>query len=237
MAKRAPRMGKHVGPEPQACVRDATSCEQLGAADGSFSRATRLGPSPNALWMGQKEASVQVTGSGYPRGGLARWADKGIGSTSRTVCEVTPSWLRQAIPEGSRAPRRAKPREVARWCARCKRAFEMRRLASSGGTANGSSSTAAALEPPRPCERARGEDECADKVANGPHGERAKYTQSQKACATGATCLLCCAAAGRPLGRRAALPDPKVWAAPLPARGDRQAARAALGRWGTAPQI
>ena len=30
------------------------------------------------------------------------------------------------------------------------------------------------------------------------------------------------------LGRHAALPDPKVWAALMPARGDRQAARAAL---------
>ena len=171
MANRAPRMGRHVGPEPQACVRDATSSEQLGAADGSFNRATRLGPSPSALWMGQKEASVQVTGSGYPRGGLATWADKGIGSTTRTLCEGTPSRPRQAIPAGSRAPRRAKPREVARWCIRCKRAFEMRRLASSGGTANGSPGQAAALETRGPTSRAMGERECAVIGASGPHGK------------------------------------------------------------------
>ena len=45
---RAP-MGKHVGPRLQACVRDATSCEQLGAADESFNQAIRLGPSSGAL--------------------------------------------------------------------------------------------------------------------------------------------------------------------------------------------
>ena len=79
--------GRHVGPEPQACVRVATSCKQLGAADGSFNRATRLGPSSGALWMGHEKASVQVTGSGSPHGGLARGADKGIGSATRTLCE------------------------------------------------------------------------------------------------------------------------------------------------------
>jgi hypothetical protein len=41
--------GKHVGPRLQACVRDATSCEQLGAADESFNQAKRLGPSSGAL--------------------------------------------------------------------------------------------------------------------------------------------------------------------------------------------
>ena len=45
---RAP-MGKHVGPRLQACVRDATSCEQLRAADESFNQAKRLGPSFGAL--------------------------------------------------------------------------------------------------------------------------------------------------------------------------------------------
>ena len=87
MAKRAPRVGWHVGPEPQACVRVATSCKQLGAADGSFNRATRLGPSSGALWMGHEKASAQVTGSGCPHGGLARGADEGIGSATRTLCE------------------------------------------------------------------------------------------------------------------------------------------------------
>ena len=54
----------------------ATSCEQLEAADGSFNRATRLGPSSGALWMGHEKASVQVTGSGYPHGGLATGAGR-----------------------------------------------------------------------------------------------------------------------------------------------------------------
>jgi hypothetical protein len=45
---RAP-MGKHVGPGLQACVRDATSCKQLGSADESFNQAIRLGPSSGAL--------------------------------------------------------------------------------------------------------------------------------------------------------------------------------------------
>ena len=171
MATRAPRLGRHVGPKLQASVRDATSCEQLGAADGSFNRATRLGPSPSALWMGQKEASVQVTGSGYPRGGLATWADKGIGSTTRTLCEGTPSRPRQAIPAGSRAPRRAKPRGVARWCARCKRASICDVLQAAVAPPMGARAKLQRSNRRGPTSRAMGESECAVIGASGPHGK------------------------------------------------------------------
>ena len=41
-------------------VRVATPCEQLGAANESFSRATRLGPSSYALKMGHEKATVHV---------------------------------------------------------------------------------------------------------------------------------------------------------------------------------
>ena len=75
---------------------------------------------------------------------------KASGRPHAPCARGTSSRLRQAIPEGSRAPRRARPREGARWCIRRKRAFVLRRLASSGRTADGSSGHAAALTPPRP---------------------------------------------------------------------------------------
>ena len=171
MADRAPRMGRHVGPEPQACVRDATSCEQLGAADGSFSRATRLGPSPNALWMGQKEASVQDTRSGYPRGGLARGADKASGRPHAPCARGRQAGCAKPSPKGAvrlSVPSRGKlhggaPAASVR--SRCDV------LQAAVALPMGARALLRRSNRRGPTGRAMGESECAVIGASGPHGK------------------------------------------------------------------
>jgi hypothetical protein len=172
MATRAPRSGRYVGPKLHASVRDATSCEQPGAADGSFNRATRLGPSSGVLWVGHEKASVRVAGSGYPRGGLARRADKGIGPATRTLCEgndepAAPSHPRRepcasaCQAEGSCTvvqPLQACVRDATSCEQREHRRWELEPCCDPR--------VAAALQ----VGQGRG-SECADKVASGPHGK------------------------------------------------------------------
>ena len=201
MANRAPRMVRHVGPEPQACGRDATSCERLGAADESFNRATRLGPSPNALWMGQKEASVQDTRSGYHRGGLARGADKASGRPHAPCARGRQAGCAKPSPKGA-----------------------VRLGVPSRGKLHGGA----------PAASVRSRCDVLQAAVAPPMGARALLRRSnrrgpargQGARMSAQTCLLCCAAAGRLLSRRAALPDPKVWAALQPTRGNRPAREA-----------
>ena len=127
--------GKHVGPEPQACVRDATSCEQLGPPMGASTRQRdsghRLAPCGRGARGLQHKLRVRAIpmASGATMEQRRHRANHTHTLRGKACGGLGPRCCNAPSPKG--AARLGCHAEGA-WPS-CRRAFEMRRLASSWG--------------------------------------------------------------------------------------------------------
>ena len=175
MANRAPRVGDTLAPSRKRAFEmrrlASSSGPPMGASTVQQDSGHRLVP----CGWDTRRLQYKSQARAVPMAARQRGQTKASCRPNAPCAKGTSSQLRQAIPEGSRAPRRARPRQDARWCSRCKRAFEMRRLASSGSTADGSFNRATRLGPSS-CALWMGHEKASVQVtgSGSPHGGLAR---------------------------------------------------------------